>query len=162
MWATRICTPYYLLLSHGLAGWTIYPGTLVQLVRNVSTPQSEGTVQGLELVYSAGLSDAVAETYTSAITILRLQPAVDTTDNTSKDAGRGLFGITWFREAQAGDRVCLVHGCSRPLIVRPQKVGGREECTLLGAVLFPGPDSVTHPVIAEVMAHSRLSDIHLC
>lgn len=89
--------------------------TLLRLVRSVSTPELEPTCSLPGLVYSPEVSDAIAETYTSAITMVRLRPG------TNMNPGLDLFGIPWCKQLQQGDRMCLVRGCSRPLIFLAHK-----------------------------------------
>lgn len=88
-------------------------------------------------------------------TVMRIRAATD--------PDTFLFGMTWIKEAEPGDKVCLVQGCSRPLILRPQerKPGRREEYTLIGAVLCPGPGGKSE-VVDELVAASPLGDIYLC
>lgn len=85
-------------------------------------------------------------------TVVRLQ--IDTTS---------LFGMTWVKEAELGDRVCLVQGCSQPLILRSKATEGwgrREEYTLVGAIAFPGPGG-TRQEVEDLLTATIPSEIYL-
>lgn len=89
---------------------------------------------------------------------IRLQPFMGSRSSPA------MFGAIWYKQAEKGDKVCLVLGCSRPLVLRPKgTMAGKEQMyTLVGASFFPGEDGGSDPRIDDLVAQRHLSDIYLC
>lgn len=90
---------------------------------------------------------------------------VDVSIATDGGKTRASFGLMWYTTAEPGDQVYLVHGCSRPLLLRPAdgdlRLGGYK---LAGAIFLPGPEERENPLIDELMTRpdSPVSHIFIC
>lgn len=73
--------------------------------------------------------------------------------------GATLFGTTWIKEAEQGDKVCLVEGCSQPLILRAVESKGLsagEKFKLVGAIALG-----KHHLVDKIYTDASSSDIYL-
>lgn len=88
---------------------------------------------------------------------------VDESIATDGGKARALFGLMWHKFAEPGDQAYLVHGCSRPLLLRPAN-GDLGRYKLVGAIFLPGPEGRENPLIDELMTRpdSPVSDIFIC
>lgn len=88
---------------------------------------------------------------------------VDVSIATDGGKTRALFGLMWHTTAEPGDQVYVVHGCSRPLLLRPAD-GELGRYKLAGAIFLPGPVGRENPLIDELMTRpdSPVSDIFIC
>lgn len=110
----------------------------------------ESKIQNLAASYDEGLKDSYwwEVIQTVRMSIVRLRPR-------HRRGNSPIFGLTWRKEARTGDRVCSVHGCPSPLLLRPQvkSPGGREEYKLIGSIILP---------TATAGGIETLDDVFLC
>lgn len=77
---------------------------------------------------------------------------------------RDIFGMTWIRKSRPGDKVCLVQGCSRALILRPgeRRSGQCQVYKLIGSIFFPGHVDGRSHIVNDMLGTTSIDDIYLC